>query len=171
MWNPSFSILLFFLAALLFWLSGRQRKQLGVPQGRLIYEDMDVSGKLRRPLYDAELDLIGKPDYLIRQANELIPVEVKSGRSPKKPYDSHIYQLAAYCLLVSSNFGQRPSHGLIRYPERSFKINFTEALEKDLRTLLKEMRGHRQATLPDRSHQHSARCKACGYLEHCDQSL
>jgi CRISPR-associated exonuclease Cas4 len=156
---------------MLFWFSSRQRKKLGIPEGRLLYEDIDASGELRRPLYDAELDLVGRPDYLIRQEEELIPVEVKSGRSPKKPYDSHIYQLAAYCLLVTKNFGMRPSHGLIRYPERTFKINFTSELEQELRSLLQDLRRHSKTSLPQRSHQNAARCKACGYLELCDQSL
>lgn len=169
--NPSLTLLLFVLAALLFWLSLRQRKQLGIPQGSLLYEDMDADGKLRRALYDAQLNLVGRPDYLIRQNGELIPVEVKSGRSPKKPYDSHIYQAAAYCLLVSANYQQRPSHALIRYPERTFKINFTQQLEDDVRHLLSEMRAFADGILPQRSHEHTARCRACGYLEVCDQSL
>ncbi len=169
--NYSLIILLLALAALLFWFSNRQRRNLGLPQGRLLYEDMDATGKLRRALYDAELDLAGKPDYLIRQNNELIPVEIKSGRSPRKPYDSHIYQLAAYCHLVAVNFGQRPSHGLIRYPERTFKINFTNELEQGLRSIIAEMRALSDSLLPQRSHKQAARCRACGFLEICDQSL
>lgn len=162
--------LLLALAVLLIYVSRRQRRQLGLPAGRLLYEDMDSGGRLREPLFDAELNLVGRPDYLIREGDKLVPVEVKSGRSPKAPYESHIYQLAAYCLLVASNFGQRPSHGLIRYPERSFKVNFTEELEAGLLNLLDEMRAHKSADLP-RSHQQAARCRACGYLQVCDQNL
>ena len=169
--NPLFSLLLIALAAFLFWLSLRQRQQLGIPQGRLTYEDMGADGKLRRALYDEQLNLVGRPDYLIRQNGELIPVEVKSGRSPKKPYDSHIYQAAAYCLLVSANYQQRPSHALIRYPERTFKINFTQQLEDEIRNLLTEMRSFADGILPARSHEHAARCRGCGYLQVCDQSL
>lgn len=169
--NPIFTGFLFVLALFLFWLSTRQRRQLGIPEGALLYEDMAPDGKLRRALYDAELDLVGRPDYLIRQNGELVPVEVKSGRSPKKPYDSHIFQAAAYCLLVNSNFGLRPSHALIRYPERTFKVNFTQALEQDLRAILAEMRAYSATALPQRSHQQASRCRACGFLEICDQSL
>ena len=39
-------------------------------------------GKLERPLYDQALDLTGKPDYLVQQNGQIIPVEVKSGRRP-----------------------------------------------------------------------------------------
>jgi CRISPR-associated exonuclease Cas4 len=169
--NINFALILFALALFLLWFSNRQRSQLGVPQGRLLYVDMTSEGKLRRPLYDAELDLVGRPDYLIEEEGQLVPIEVKSGRSPKKPYDSHIFQLAAYCLLVARIYGRRPKHGLIRYPNRSFKINFTPQLEADLHLLLEDMRSDVNSPNRDRSHQQSARCNACGYLQICDQSL
>ena len=159
------------LALLLIYFSGRQRRHLGLPDGDLLYEDMTSGDKLRAPLFDAELNLVGRPDYLIRDGQNLVPVEVKSGRSPKQPYESHVYQLAAYCLLVAKLFGQRPSHGLIRYPERSFKVNFTQELESNLLNLLDEMRSQRSSKDVARSHQQAARCRACGYLQVCDQSL
>lgn len=163
--------LLLALALLLIYLSRLQRYQLGVPQGALLYEDMDSDGRLRKPLFDPILNLVGRPDYLLREAEGLVPVEVKSGRSPKQPYESHIFQLAAYCLLVARTYGQRPSHGLLRYPERSFKVNFTDELEANVLGLLDEIRTkHGSSDIP-RSHQQAARCRACGYLQICDQSL
>lgn len=163
--------LLLALALFLIYVSRRQRKQLGVPQGTLLYEDMDSDGRLRKPLFDPVLNLVGRPDYLIREDGSLVPVEVKSGRSPKQPYESHIYQLAAYCILVARNYGQRPNHGLIRYPQRSFKVNFTEELERRVLSLLEEIRIKREKQDVPRSHQQPARCRACGYLQICDQSL
>jgi CRISPR-associated exonuclease Cas4 len=165
------AFLLFVLALFLIYVSRRQRQQLGLPQGTLLYEDMDSDGRLRKPLFDPVLNLVGRPDYLIREGDHLVPVEVKSGRSPKQPYDSHIYQLAAYCLLVARAYGQRPSHGLIRYPQRSFKVNFTEELETKLLSLLEEIKAKRGSLDVSRSHQQAARCRACGYLQICDQSL
>jgi len=159
------------LALFLLYLSRRQRAQLGLPDGDLLYEDMAFGDRLREPLYDAKLNLVGRPDYLIREGENLVPIEVKSGRSPKQPYESHIYQLAAYCLLVAKAFGQRPSHGLIRYPQRSFKVNFTIELEAKLLSLLDEIRVQRDSKDVARSHQQAARCRACGYLQVCDQSL
>jgi len=165
------AFLLFVLALFLIYVSRRQRQQLGLPQGTLLYEDMDSDGRLRKPLFDPVLNLVGRPDYLIREGDHLVPVEVKSGRSPKQPYDSHIFQLAAYCLLVARAYGQRPSHGLIRYPQRSFKVNFTEELETKLLSLLEEIKTKRGSLDVARSHQQAARCRACGYLQICDQSL
>src|SRR5512139_2055420 len=102
---PFLAFLLILLALFLYWQSSRQRKEAGLPRGRVIYTDTRGWGKLERPLYDGELGLTGKPDYLVRQKGQIIPVEVKSGRAPEAPYDSHIYQLAAYCLLVQKAYG------------------------------------------------------------------
>ncbi len=158
-------------AFLLLILSKAQRSRLGLPAGQLVYEDMRSSVKPEESLYDEELNLVGRPDYLLRRGDELIPVEVKSGRSPQQPYKSHVFQLAAYCVLIASNFGQRPTHGLIRYPDRTFKLEFTSELEMSLLGLLDEMRAKLGNLDVPRSHQQPSRCRACVYTEICDQSL
>lgn len=166
--------LAFFLAALallLLWLAGRQRRRLGLPEGRVLYQDTDRGQPVAQPLYAADLGLSGRPDYLVRSARGLVPVEVKSGRSPKKPYDSHVFQLAAYCALVERACGQRPPHGIIRYPERSFQVEYSRQLELELIELLEEIRGKLALEDVARSHEAPARCRACGYLELCEQSL
>ncbi|MQC26442.1 MAG: Dna2/Cas4 domain-containing protein [Chloroflexi bacterium] len=169
-----FAIPLFLLliAFALVWLSRRQRACLGIPQGRLVYADMGAEMRVDAPLFDAALNLVGRPDYLVRSGEEFIPIEVKSGRTPAKPYDSHVYQLAAYCVLVASRYGRRPTHGIIRYPQREFRVEFTPELERGLHTLLDEMHAakHRPEPLP-RSHNQAARCRVCGFLARCDQSL
>jgi CRISPR-associated exonuclease Cas4 len=165
-------LILLAVAILLLWLSRRQRAGLGLPQGRLVYADMGAQMRVDQPLYDAALNLVGRPDYLVRRGEELIPVEVKSGRTPASPYDSHIFQLAAYCVLVARHYGRRPSHALIRYPERSFRVDFSPQLEHDLLNLLEEMRAAKTNVEPlPRSHRQPARCRSCGYWEVCDQRL
>jgi CRISPR-associated exonuclease Cas4 len=114
------AILLLLLAVVLLWQAARQRRSAGLPGGRVIYCDTRNWGKLERPLYDRALDLTGKPDYLVRQNGQIIPVEVKSGRAPKAPYDAHIFQLASYCLLVEKTYGKRPPSGILHYNDRDF---------------------------------------------------
>jgi CRISPR-associated exonuclease Cas4 len=161
------SLLLFTLALLLLWFSTRQRRGLGLPEGCLLYEDGGDQKLLEQPLFAEDLNLVGKPDYLIRSKLGLIPVEVKTGRTPQQPFESHIFQLAAYCALVERNFLQRPPYGVIRYPQRSFKVEFTEALESQLLSLLVEMQTALRSGEQHRSHQAAARCRACGYLDLC----
>ncbi|MEW5939436.1 MAG: Dna2/Cas4 domain-containing protein, partial [Chloroflexota bacterium] len=135
------SLLLILLALYLFWQSNRQQRQAGLPGGRVIYADTRAWGApLEQPLFNKELGLTGKPDYLVQQKGQIIPVEVKSGRAPETPYDSHVYQLASYCLLVEKTYGKRPPYGIIHYPNRDFAVDYTPALESALLDILAEMR-------------------------------
>lgn len=160
------------LALFILWLSSRRQKEAGLPGGRVVYTDTRAWGApLEKPLYDSKLGLTGKPDYLVEQKGQIIPVEVKSGRAPDSPYDSHIYQLAAYCLLVDKIYGKRPPYGIIHYPSRSFAVDYTPALESSLLDLLAEMRRDDPRAEVDRSHDDPARCRRCGFRHVCDQKL
>ena len=163
--------LLFILALLLFWRSDRQQKAAGLPGGRVVYTDTHGWGKVEKPLYDSALGLTGKPDYLIEKNGQIIPVEVKSGRAPESPYDSHIFQLASYCLLVEKTYGKRPPYGIIHYENRDFAIDYTHGLETALMDLLAEMRQDEIKREVNRSHDQAARCSGCGFRNVCDQSL
>jgi len=70
------ALALLFIASIFFWQSGRQRKAAGLPGGRIIYTDTHGWNKVEKPLYNATLDLTGKPDYLIEKDGQIIPVEV-----------------------------------------------------------------------------------------------
>jgi CRISPR-associated exonuclease Cas4 len=159
------------LALALFYFARRKRRAAGMPGGRVIYTDTGGWEKVEKPLYDPLTELSGRPDYLVRQGKTVIPVEVKSGRTPASPYDSHIYQLAAYCLLVEREFGQRPPYGIIHYQNRSFSVDYTEDLERALLDLLTEMRQDDSRRNVPRSHQVAGRCRGCGYAYFCDQAL
>jgi CRISPR-associated exonuclease Cas4 len=165
------ALILFVLAVILLWISSRQRKQAGLPGGRIIYTDTRAWGELEKPLYDAQLGLTGKPDYLVEQNRQIIPVEVKSGRAPDAPYDSHIFQVAAYCLLVQRAMGKRPPYGIIHYSDRDYAVDYTSELENRLLDTLAEMRRDEVRTSVARSHESTARCSRCGYRDLCDQKL
>ena len=169
-------LVLFILALVFLWQSGRQRRSAGLPGGRVIYTDTSQWGPVEEPLYHPLLELSGKPDYLIEQSKGrrgrvVIPVEVKSGRTPDAPYDGHIFQLAAYCALVEREYGVRPPYGIIHFEKRTFAVDYTEALEDALLDLLVEMRATGRKRDVDRSHDQIARCRGCGYREECEQAL
>jgi CRISPR-associated exonuclease Cas4 len=168
-----FFLALVFLAfaAALFWLSEKQRTRLGLPEGRVLYSDTGTRREIEALLFADDLYLVGKPDYLVESREGLIPVELKSGRTPIKPFDSHIYQLAAYCLLVQRNYRRRPPYGIIRYPEQSFAVEFTRDLEERLVKLLAEMQSTSEVSELHRSHIQPGRCAACGYGELCEERL
>jgi len=172
---PYLAIVLLLAAILLFWLAARQRRSAGLPGGRVIYADTSRWNRLEKPLYDPILGLTGKPDYLVDQGDEIIPVEVKShgsysGRVMNAPYDSHIFQLAAYCLLVERTYGKRPGYGIIHYPKQTFAVDYTPELESALTSLVNQMQEQARRKL-DRSHEAPERCARCGFRSVCDQSL
>jgi CRISPR-associated exonuclease Cas4 len=160
------------VAVILLWQSGRARRAAGLPGGRVIYTDTRSWGsKLEKPLYDPALGLTGKPDYLVEHNGRTIPVEVKSGRAPQAPYDSHIYQLASYCLLVEKTMGTRPPYGIIHYEDRDFAIDYTQELEFALLDVLAEMRRDERRGDVARSHESAARCARCGFRHVCEQKI
>jgi CRISPR-associated exonuclease Cas4 len=166
------SLALLLVAIFILWQSSHQQKEAGLPGGRVIYTDTRAWGTpLKEPLFDPKLGLTGKPDYLVEQKGQIIPVEVKSGRAPESPYDSHIFQLAAYCLLVDKVYGKRPPYGIIHYPARTFAVDYTPALESTLLDLLAEMRRDDPRAELGCSHDDPARCRRCGFRNACEQKL
>ena len=159
------------IAIVLFFVSGRQSEAAGLPGGRVIYTDTRAWGAVEKPLFDVDLGLSGKPDYLVDQNGKLIPVEVKSGRTPEAPYDSHIFQVAVYCLLVQKTYGKRPTHGIIHYTKRDFAVDYTPELESSLLDLLADIRRDEHRSNLGRSHDDDQRCRHCGFNEVCDQRL
>ena len=165
------ALALFIFALFFFRKSSIQRKEAGLPGGRIIYTDTRGWGKVEKPLFYPALELTGKPDYLVKKNGQIIPVEVKSGRAPEAPYDSHIYQLAAYCLLVEKTYGKRPPYGIIHYENRDFAIDYTRELESALIELIGDMREDDVRGNIARSHERPSRCKGCGYRNVCEQNL
>jgi CRISPR-associated exonuclease Cas4 len=159
------------IALVLLFISGYQRRSAGLPGGRVIYTDTRAWGAVEKPLFDTHLGLTGKPDYLVEQNGKLIPVEVKTGRTPEAPYDSHIFQVAVYCLLVHKTCGKRPPHGIIHYPNRDFAVDYTPELESALLDLLADIRRDEHRPNVNRSHDDEQRCRRCGYRKACDQKL
>ena len=171
-------VFFFFISLALVWLGSRLLKQgaakqeeSGLPLGRVIYDDSGAWDKVEEPFYDSLLRLTGKPDYLVAQGDAYIPVEVKSSNAPVTPYKGHIFQLAAYCLLVEKATGKRPPHGILRYNNRTFSIDYTQQLESSLLDVLADMRQMERRGDVKRSHEDPARCTACGYRANCNQKI
>jgi CRISPR-associated exonuclease Cas4 len=163
--------ILFIIGLILLYQSTRKRALTGLPGGQVIYADTNKWSPVERPMYDPTVGLSGKPDYVVKQTNMVIPIEVKSSKITSAPYDSHIYQLAAYCRLVEHEYQVRPAYGIIHYPNRTFRVEYTTDLENELLDILIDMRSQAGRKQVQRSHESIPRCARCGYLEICDQKL
>lgn len=164
-------LVLLTLAFVLFFISAQQRHAAGLPGGRVTYTDTRAWGKVEKPFFDKDLGLTGKPDYLVERNGIITPIEVKTGHTPEAPYDSHIFQVAAYCYLVHQTTGKRPPHGIIHYPGRDFAIDYTPELENALLDLIADMRIDGRRAEVQRSHEDEQRCRRCGFRQGCEQRL
>jgi len=170
-WLLFAALVLILLAILLFWMSTRMHQSSGLPDGDIVFSDSSQWRKSFKPLYDAQLGLTGKPDYLIRENGVIIPVEVKNAWAPSNPYESHKMQLAAYCLLVKRHYSVTPPFGMLHYRNRTFRIRYDNNLENALITILDEIRILKELTEANRSHTQKGRCARCGFRHVCDQHL
>ena len=125
-------------------------------------------------LKSTNYNLAGRPDYLIKEGNQRIPVEVKTGRRPRAPFFSHVLQIGAYCLLSEETFTQKPTHGQIRYGfdstphevkwDSDLKILVTEKLEEMNDILKGNMEAHR-------NHKRVGKCNNCSRRKGCPERL
>lgn len=170
---PLVLVLLMLGTAVWLWRrSGTMWQESGLPQGNVIYSDTGTWFPNSQPLYAPNLGLAGKPDYLVEQADgSIVPVELKSGRAPHEPWEGHVLQLAAYCLLVAENYGVRPPFGILQYQDKAFAIDYSDSLEEDLLDLLTEMRESQFEGELDRDHSDWQRCNGCSLRRHCHQRL
>src|SRR6266699_3384016 len=85
--------------------------------------------------------LTGKPDYIRREGEELIPVERKSRLiSAAGAYEGEILQLAAYCLLVEERFETPVRRGQLLYQNRSLEVLFDDHLRGKLLDIMGELK-------------------------------
>ena len=126
---------------------------------------------VEKPLFDRDLGLTGKPDYLVEQNGKIIPVEVKTGRTPEAPYDSHIFQVAAYCLAGPKNNRQTSAARYHPLSRPRLRRGLHPELENALLDLIADMRIDEHRAEVHRSHEDEQRCRRCGFRDGCDQKL
>jgi len=161
------------LSAIALWLKSREtHAATGLPfNAHIVYSDTGAWEKVEKPLFSRRYALTGKPDYIVEDNGATIPIEVKPNRVAPAPYESDVMQLAAYALLIEESFGVNPPHGLLKYRDAVFQIDFTENLRAQLLDLMDAMRDDWVAQDVSRSHVEPARCRACGYRSECGQSF
>jgi CRISPR-associated exonuclease Cas4 len=155
----------------LLWFSRRRRRETGVPVGRVVYDDTGAWQECPIPLFSQRYLLAGKPDYIVARGDHLIPVEVKPRRVARRPYLSDVLQLAAYCLLIEENFEQTPPYAILKYATDTFPMEYTPQLRRQLLTTMESMRRDLTNAEVAPNHHSPRRCRACGYREHCGESL
>jgi len=147
-------------------LVGERQRALGLPEGELVYEDADGQGE---PLSSSIYPLAGKPDYVVKLPDgRPVPVELKLNvHDATAPHSNHTIQVAAYCLILEDYFVQAPTHGILRYADREFTVEYTSALKKKVIRLLTEMAKCSEQQPPPLARQRASKCRACTFQAIC----
>jgi CRISPR-associated exonuclease Cas4 len=149
----------------------RARKRSGIATGKVV--DVGASADKGEKIMESKaFGLRGLPDVVLRVEDELIPVEVKTGRVPKGPLFSHILQLAAYCLLIEERQGRPPPYGVLQYGKHvRHEIDYNDELKWTLVNKLIEMRQIIRTGEAHRNHRRPGKCASCSRREGCDERL
>ena len=162
-----------FCAFVLWLLGGWLREESGLPGGFVLFSDTGYERLASFSMVSHRLGLVGKPDFLIKTPDGVVPVECKSSLVPVAgPYWNHIVQLGVYLLLVEEHYGWA-SYGVINYRDGSVKVEFTRGLRTSVLRLLSELKRSQKLDVAAvrRSHDSAARCRGCGYVDVCDEAI
>ena len=179
----TFALIVATLAWLLFsaWqlhrvlISGREaagaRDDAGMSKkGVLAYSD--DAGESAALLVDEEIGVRGRPDQIVMIDNQYIPVEQKTGKTPREPHDSHRMQLLAYLHLVSNTTGTMPEYGILRYGNDAlFTVPWNDVARADLANSIQEVQRLMVEGGAQRNHERIGKCRNCSRRKMCPQSL
>ena len=145
---------------------------------RLLRSEFDIKGEIEyididdsKVFISEEHGISGKPDYVMKLGDHLIPVEVKKGRTPQGPLFSHIIQIAAYCLLIEETTGERPPYGIVKYPEQEHEIEYNNDMKKVLLEKVQDVKRARLKGEAHRNHNRPGKCRSCSRKSICPEKI
>jgi len=150
-------------------VAARTRERYEILQAQVDY--VDEESKKPKLFESRKHGLRGRPDYVLLSGDYHIPVEVKTGRTPKGPLFSHILQISAYCLLLEEEYGKAPPFGILRYETVQHKIEYNEDLKNLLIKKLDEMRASMRSGEVHRNHDRKGKCDHCSRKQICPERL
>ncbi len=165
-----YAVLIRIRSTMAVWYVNMRRDKKGIPTfGEIIYTDLDRPAKV---LFSREQMLSGKPDYIVEyDENTMIPVEVKSSTA-STPYNSHIMQLAAYCILIEEKYEKQVPYGVIVYGDgEQHRIDYTPELKDELLDTIAGMRYDLKLGEVHRNHDSANRCAKCSLAHVCDEAI
>lgn len=123
-------------------------------------------------LEDVISGLRGRPDQITRIGDDLIPVELKTGKVPKKPHKSHRFQILAYLHLIESFTGSPPPFGFLRYgSETVYSIEWNQNERDRLFSVIQDMQRVSVEGGAKRDHERPGKCESCSRRQDCPDRL
>jgi CRISPR-associated exonuclease Cas4 len=159
------------LAVLLFAAARWVAADTGLAAGARVVST-DVGPDPSVMLTDLALGIRGRPDYLVREAAGLVPIEIKPMRGATMLYESDRVQIGAYLLLVRATYPTLfAGYGRVRYRETAFVVPLTPELESLCARTAALVRAARQASDVHRTHTVAAKCRTCAVRPACTEAL
>jgi CRISPR-associated exonuclease Cas4 len=153
------------------------KERLSIPETASVVsaDDLDDRGG-SKPLVSKKHFLVGSPDMIIEEDGFKIPIEVKTGRIPHRPFFSHQMQLGAYLILVDTNFEQSTPHGYMDYvPDKGemkrFKIEWDMVTKALVLSKVSEIRESERTGAAHRNHDREGKCRNCSRRQGCPERL
>ncbi|WP_165074783.1 CRISPR-associated protein Cas4 [Paludisphaera rhizosphaerae] len=139
-----------------------RRRVQGFGSGRTVALD-DVT------LYSKRYGLVGRPDRIVKEGDDVVPEEWKSSRQVSH---GHRLQLATYFILIEENYGRRPPYGFVVLGDGSrVRVENTEELCSEVVEIAERIREHRARMAEEIPVQQPAwKCERCGQRENCGQA-
>ncbi|MBD3408119.1 MAG: CRISPR-associated protein Cas4 [Candidatus Lokiarchaeota archaeon] len=160
-------ILLIVLGTYYSWKNHHIKRSYHIPDGKITYADLNISEKT---LFSPRYRLAGKPDYIVKQQEKLLPVEVKSG-AYSHPQFHHIMQLTAYCVLLEDTFQTFVPQGLLVYPSGHHMIMMNPKVRFQLEQIIHEINYSKRSQTAYRNHHDKWKCRSCSLRQHCMEKL
>lgn len=141
-------------------------------KSQIAYVDSNVgSGEL---LVSEKYALRGRPDIVLKEGEEIVPLEKKTGRVPRGPLFSHIAQIGAYCIMLEERHGGVVTHGIVQYNDTKFTVDYDENLKGTVLGLADKIRAAEASTENPpvhRNHNRPGKCIGCSRRGACSEKL
>ncbi len=116
------------------------------------------------------LGVRGIVDRIELYKEKTVPVEIKSGASPREgAWPNHKLQLVAYSLLMKEEYENVADHGFVRYlneyPPR--KIIFNPFMELEMKKLIEKSKDIAGSTEPPAHIKDNKKCDMCEFNQDC----
>jgi CRISPR-associated exonuclease Cas4 len=171
-------------AVFFFWRGSRQERVVEkgmedlsfTEEVKMVEADDLTERKGSKPLTSKKHFLVGAPDIIIQENGHKIPVEIKTGRIPLKPYFSHIMQLSAYLVLMDVNYKQETPFGYVEYApsdkkRKRFKVEWDIMTKALVLSKVSEIREAERIGEAHRNHQREGKCRNCSRRQGCPERL
>ena len=149
-----------------------------------VFEFSRKTGLLRTELWEAltpkikseykinsdKLGLVGVIDQIEISRENIIPVELKTGKAPDGGiWPSHKIQLAAYLMLIEEEFSKQPEYGKVRYLDvtQERKLTMNPFLKEEVTNLRDKVKGLLNSTELPKPCENQNKCNSCGLKNQC----